>query len=125
VINIIDEIDNKPISLNELAEQNAGKILPSGQIQDCVITIAGKLVNFSFKPLTKKIFVKGQATRDEVKFMDYVLTHSLWNRKKGETGDYWSLEELNKAIPDAWQVLLFSKIITESGFQFNKEDLVF
>ena len=36
-----------------------------------------------------------------------------------------SLEELNQGIPDAWQILLFSKIITESGFKFDRKDLGF
>lgn len=125
MINISEEIENKPITLNELAAQNAGKILPTGEVQDCVISIADKKVQFSFKPLTKRVFIKGQATGDEVKFMNYILTHSLWNREKGENGDFWSLDELSKGIPDAWQVLLFSKIITDSGFQFNKKDLGF
>jgi len=125
VINITEEIKNKPITLNELAEKNAGKILPSGQVQDCVVSIADETVQFSFKPLTKRVFIKAQATQDEVKMMNYVLTHSLWNKEKGENGDFWSLDELSQGIPDAWQVLLFGKIITESGFQFKKEDLGF
>jgi len=125
VINITEEIENKPITLNELAEKNAGKILPTGQVQDCVVSIAGETVLFSFKPITKRVFIKSQATQDEVKMMNYVLTHSLWNKEKGENGDFWSLEELTRGIPDAFQVLLFGKIITESGFQFNREDLGF
>lgn len=129
MINITEEITeetkNKPITLNELAAKNAGKILPTGQVQDCTISIADETVLFSFKPITKKLFVKGQATQDEVKFMNYILTHSLWNKEKGENGGFWSLEELTQGIPDAWQILLFSRIIAESGFKFDRKELGF
>lgn len=122
---INEEIENKPITLNELAEQNAGKIFNDDSVRDCTVKIADKTVQFSFKPIKKKHFIKGQATMDEEKFMNYILTHSLWNKEKGKNGDFWTLEELNQGIPDAWQILLFSKIVTESGFKFNKEDLGF
>jgi len=125
VINITDEIENKPITLNELAEQNAGKILQDDSLRDCTVSIAGQVVQFTYKPVKKRDFIKGQSTQDEEKFMNYILTHSLWNKEKGENGDFWSLDELNRGIPDAWQILLFSKIVTESGFKFNKEELGF
>ena len=125
MINITEEIENKPITLNELAEQNAGKLFQDDSVRDSIVKVADKTVQFSFKPIRKKHFIKGQATQDEEKFMNYILTHSLWNKEKGENGDFWTLEELNKGIPDAWQVLLFGQIIVESGFKFDPKDLGF
>ncbi len=115
----------KTITLNELAQKNAGKILQDESIRDCKVTVAGETVLFSFKPIKKRQFIKGQATGDEEKFMNYILTHSLWNREKGETGGFWSEEELNDGIPDAWQILIFGKIIAESGFNITREELGF
>lgn len=121
-----EEKTPKPITLNELAERNAGRILPDGSVHDCKVSIAGEIVLFSFKPLSKKIVIKAQSgTKDELGLMDYILTHSLWNRDKGKNGDFWSTEEIEQGIPDAWQILLFAKIMDESGFNITKEELGF
>lgn len=125
MINITEEIENKPITLSELAERNAGKIVRDNSIQDCKIAIAGEIVLFSYRPVNKKQFIKGQATQDEEKFMNYILTHSLWNKEKGDNGDFWTLQELEAGIPDAWQILIFTKILAESGFNISTVDLGF
>ena len=57
--------DKKTITLNELAQKNAGKILPDNRVQDCKISIADETVLFSFKPIRKKQVIKGQAKGDE------------------------------------------------------------
>jgi len=120
-----EETGNRPITLNELAERNAGKIVRDDSVKDCKIKIADEIVLFSYRSVNKKQFIKGQATQDEVKFMNYILTHSLWNKEKGEHGDFWTLQELENGIPDAWQILLFTKILAESGFNISSEDLGF
>jgi hypothetical protein len=125
VITITEETENRPITLNELAERNSGKIIRDNSIQDCKISIAGEIVLFSYKPVKKRDFIKGQATQDEEKFMNYILTHSLWNKEKGDNGAFWSLEELENGIPDAWQILIFTKILAESGFNISAQDLGF
>jgi len=111
------------ISLDELVKKSSNKIITDyDSVREGIIEAGGKTVGFDYKPLKKKTFLKAQATKDEEKIVDIMLTNTLWNRIKGK---FWTLKEINEGIPPLWQTLLLAKIVNESGYDVSDLDVNF
>jgi hypothetical protein len=115
--------EGQSISLDELVKQSSDKIITDYEkVRECSITAANKTVDFEYKSLRKGIYLKAQATGDEEKLLDMILTNTLWNSAKGR---FFTLKELNLGIPPIWQGILLAKIVDESGFNISDLDVNF
>lgn len=116
------ETKEDTITLEQLVSESKSKIIDNFSVRNCIVKVVGKKVSFDFKPLRKKAFIKAQSTQDEEKIIDIILTNTLWNSAKER---FWTVKELNEGIPPAWQILLLSKIMDESGYNVSDLDINF
>lgn len=117
--------EKKPMSLSELAEKSASKIITDDHLRECIVKAGDEEVRVTYKPLSKKEFLNAQSTQDSAKAVDHILSTTLWNPEKGKKGGFWTVDEINKGIPMTWQSLILNEIVDGSGHKVSEADMDF